>query len=760
MNRNLHKSVRIRLPWFPVPLSGKSAWQIYFNRISGKPRMITMTDRYSRTLITLIALAILVLPASADINVIAQGGDVFIGEEGLNVNATLGGFPNIAWFRPGATPSIDTPDYSIAVGNPLSFYVAPADFVGRTGNWYRWNGVNQGIAFNVVDPNIDIKVWDQNANKDCTGKQVSEGNFLNFRIETNTYSVVNRPGFNATADGFVKIRVKNPGGAVYTSLYQGPTTAIPLTHQVVDSSLWYWVTPAGDMTKGWNTAVTDAAGSRLYNAGTYMVSAELDPFNKIKDNYKAPDGADYTGKTVTPLKTIAITADTLTIEASHGIVSHGNQFSVTVTGRANEFYYIWVNGTSSMSGGSQDQPPLMAPNQEGVANDPVHGPYTIGAYQYGGGGGKTITQDVPIAPNNGVFYYAQMKTSSGGTRTVGFLTGADTDDKTYTIRVENIFGGQYTSEEVDVKVEKGTVTIVAAGDHGYFFGEEVKLSGTNSGTDTVFLFITGPNLPPNGGLLTDPSTPVDQFVVPPVFTIADVNDDNTWEYHWQTANLNISAGIYTLYAVATPNDKNNLSDALYGNVTVVLNTPGFTGLNVMLNGGWNIFSTPILLEQGSSPFSQVFSEAEQGKMQVILGWNGTTWYIPKASDEMRPLDAFYIKVKEGEIALATIVPSNAVSSLPARSIDSGVHLIGSAPAYDAGTQNFPEMPLTQAFTSIEYVGGLPGYTIIVSPPLNQAGWTYAKGGQIFNVQPFKGYWVVMENGPDTLYGFSTTPMSN
>ena len=58
------------------------------------------------------------------------------------------------------------------VGDPTSFYVAPADFVGRTGNWYRWNGANQGVAFNVVDPNIDIKVWDQNANKDVTGKQV------------------------------------------------------------------------------------------------------------------------------------------------------------------------------------------------------------------------------------------------------------------------------------------------------------------------------------------------------------------------------------------------------------------------------------------------------------------------------------------------------------------------------------------------------------------------------------------------------------
>ena len=118
------------------------------------------------------------------------------------------------------------------------------------------------------------------------------------------------------------------------------------------------------------------------------------PLNKIKDNYKAPDGSDYTGKTVTALKTIAITGDTVKIEASKDTVVRGNQFSVTVTGRANEFYYVWVTGTGSMTGGTDDQPPLMAPSQDNVANDPVAGPYTIGSYVYEGGGGQTIKQDV------------------------------------------------------------------------------------------------------------------------------------------------------------------------------------------------------------------------------------------------------------------------------------------------------------------------------------------------------------------------------
>jgi len=530
-----------------------------------------MTKRFSLMLISLIALALLILPASAANNVIAAGGDVFIGEQGLDVSAAVASGSTIAWFASGTNPATDAPNYQINVGDATNFYVAPADFVGRTGNWYI--GGTTTVAFSCVDPSLDIKVWDNNANKDVTGKQVVSGEFLNFRVETNTYSVTKRTGYNPATDGFVTIKVKTADGAVYTALWQSQTVSVPLTKRTVDKSLWYWV--AVTPTTGWNTAVTDAAGSRLYKAGTYTVSAEL-ALNSIKDNYKAPDGSDFTGKTVTALKTVTIAGDTVKIQASKDTVVRGNQFSVTITGRPNTDYYVWVKGTGGMSGGAGDQPPLISFAQDGVAQDPVAGPYTIGSYPYEGGAGRTIKQDVPEQPNNGVQYYALAKTSPSGTRTIGFVTGADTDDKKYTIRVEQNFAGQYKSDEVDVKVEKGTVTVVAAGDQSYFLGQEVRLSGTNSETDVVYLFITGPNLPPNGGLMSDPRIAVNPFVAPPLFTSTDVMDDNTWEYKWQTANLNIDAGTYTIYAVATPNDKSSLSGTQYGTVSVIIRKPFVT----------------------------------------------------------------------------------------------------------------------------------------------------------------------------------------
>lgn len=549
-----------------------------------------MTKRFSLVLIAFVALAVLILPASAANNVIPLGGDVFIGEQGLDVSACVASNANIAWFASGTNPNTDAPNYQLNVGDATTFYVSPSIFVGRTGNWYSaWGGGASTVAFTAVDPSMTIQAWDNNANKDVTGKSVVSGDFLNFRVQTNTFSVATRPGYNASTDGFVTIKVKTSDGATYTALYQTQNVSISLVKQTVDSSLWYWVStaanPPGAETpyNGWNTAVTDSSGSKLYKTGTYTITAEL-ALNGIKDNYKAPDGTDYTGKTVTTLNTVTITSDTVKIEASKDTVVRGNQFSVTVTGRPNAFYYVWVKGTSG-DNNPDKQPPQIAPNQDSVYMDPPCGTgfpsggpaNPIGSYVYEGGAGRTISQDVPqTSTPASCNYYAGIKTSSSGTRTIGFVTGPATDDKKYTIRVENNFNGQYFSDEVDVKIEKGTVTIVAAGDQSYFLGQEVLLSGTNSETDTVYLFITGPNLPSNGGMLTDPRSPVCGFCVPPVFTTTTVLDDNTWEYKWQTANLNIDAGTYTIYAVATPQDKGDLAGAQYATVSVIIRKPFVT----------------------------------------------------------------------------------------------------------------------------------------------------------------------------------------
>jgi hypothetical protein len=178
-----------------------------------------------------------------------------------------------------------------------------------------------------------------------------------------------------------------------------------------------------------------------------------------------------------------------------------------------------------------------------------------------------------------VYSYALIKTSTSGTRTVEFSTTHNTKAQKYTIRVEVNNGPSYTlgdfkGDEVDVKVEKGAVTIVAAGDQSYYLGEEIKLSGTNTESSITHLFIIGPNLPEKGGVLTEPKTPITPYAAWNSVK-ADVLADNTWSYKWGTSNIDLDAGTYTIYAVSQPYDKTptDLAKAAYGTVSIIIKKP-------------------------------------------------------------------------------------------------------------------------------------------------------------------------------------------
>ena len=180
---------------------------------------------------------------------------------------------------------------------------------------------------------------------------------------------------------------------------------------------------------------------------------------------------------------------------------------------------------------------------------------------------------------------------------------------------------------------------------------------------------------------------------------------------------------------------------------------------VTLSSGWNLFSTPVTLDGAHSSFGAVFVPDDQPNIVVVLGWNGAQWYIPTASTEIRPLDAYYIRVANGTTATAMVVPSSYLTIPPSRKVNAGANLIGPALPYDANLSGFSAMPLNDALITIRDVGDLPGYVTVISPGLNQPGWVYERGGKIEDLLPFRGYWVIMENGPDTLFGFSMTPIS-
>jgi len=460
--------------------------------------------------------------------------------------------------------------------------------------------------------------------------------------------------YNNASEGYIDITVKDASGSTLsgllnTSASSGGYYATLLKQNVsYQSPNWIWGVAASTYNPtsydtaaavryqtlqfaNWSTAATDLNGQYAYPAGTYSAYA-TSKLNSMNDNYKLA-GGDYTGKTVSAVATVTLSSDTVKIEANKDTVVRSKSFSVTVTGKPSAIYHMWVKGTSSMDGTYDNQPPMIRPSQLSVDMDPfdsslatnplgnnpslnqfaIYAPGLAGNYSYqnGGGGlanniyGNVAHGNVGTATvgttqgdtsrrqlGNGTYLYANITLSTSGTRVVEWTTTNWTKSQTYTIRVENMFGGSnvvknnqggayatgtYKSDEVNVKVEKGAVTIVAAGDQSYYLGEEIKFSGTNTETQTTYLFITGPNLKTGGSSISS-ANPRSVAVTnndPTSFQTASVLGDNTWSWKWGTSTVALDAGTYTIYAVATPNNAadQNLQNAAFGTVSIIIKKP-------------------------------------------------------------------------------------------------------------------------------------------------------------------------------------------
>lgn len=121
-------------------------------------------------------------------------------------------------------------------------------------------------------------------------------------------------------------------------------------------------------------------------------------------------------------------------------------------------------------------------------------------------------------------------------------------------------------------------------------GDTLPLSGSAPGADTVYLFLTGPNLPADGVKLDDISVPV-VTGDPSTFVQAPVDPDGNWEYTWytRTAGGLLDVGTYTVYVATEPVGRTDLSRADgYATISVTLTVPTLA----ILPGGITISSEP------------------------------------------------------------------------------------------------------------------------------------------------------------------------
>ena len=231
------------------------------------------------------------------------------------------------------------------------------------------------------------------------------------------------------------------------------------------------------------------------------------------------------------------------IAADRGSVIRGNDFVVTVTGEPGREYRLFVREVDSLGSGEY---PEIAPGQVGVTNNT--------------GSMATVT------------------TNAAGIRSVRFDTDQSTGERRFTIRVEDPVNPD-GFDEAEVLVERGAVTVVASGTGFYSMGDEIVFSGTNTDNSVTYLFLTGPNLPPNGIRFEDLRKGVLSKGVQTgnesTFTRVDVDTDDTWTYRWDTLfqiRL-LDAGVYTVYALSEPHARNALNGAPYGTASMQLRPP-------------------------------------------------------------------------------------------------------------------------------------------------------------------------------------------
>jgi hypothetical protein len=107
-------------------------------------------------------------------------------------------------------------------------------------------------------------------------------------------------------------------------------------------------------------------------------------------------------------------------------------------------------------------------------------------------------------------------------------------------------------------------------------GDKVPLTGTSTGSQTLYLFLTGPNLPANGVRLSDGAAVVTGSSSS--FTRVDVQTDDMWRYDWDTSGLGgiIDVGSYVVYVVTEPAGKQDLKGKEYATLSITLTRPGIS----------------------------------------------------------------------------------------------------------------------------------------------------------------------------------------
>jgi len=259
-------------------------------------------------------------PAAGTLNKISGNVPVFIGESDLDISSGLNGCHVIAWWANGTDINTADPAKNISIVpiNTASsaiyhFNINPDVFTGFTGTWYCQDKKPYYPVFQLLEPQVSLKVWDLDHDTDVTGQSIPFATNITYRIDTDMGPAAlykNRPNANPS-DSFYTVSMADPHGVPVSLLYTGTagnpeTVILPFdTHPFITQSPYY-----GINLPVWSHTARDKQGYFVYPDGTYTLTVRAN-LNKMQDAY-ANSKLSGTGKitdtvTVTLVKEVTAT---------------------------------------------------------------------------------------------------------------------------------------------------------------------------------------------------------------------------------------------------------------------------------------------------------------------------------------------------------------------------------------------------------------------------------------------------------------------
>ena len=120
-----------------------------------------------------------------------------------------------------------------------------------------------------------------------------------------------------------------------------------------------------------------------------------------------------------------------------------------------------------------------------------------------------------------------------------------------------------------------TISASPSAEGYYYIGDTIRFSGTNTDSNTTFLFLTGPGLNLAGSGVDSNRleiVPITNGVISS-YKVVSVGTDHQWIWEWDTHKVPLFSGTYTIHAVSTLPVSDYLTREIHDSVNITVTEP-------------------------------------------------------------------------------------------------------------------------------------------------------------------------------------------